>query len=134
MSPAGIGGSPGFAVFRIVRTDHLIAEADQLVHVLVRDSEDAPQHPDRHPLAECRHQVTVPLLQRRLDRIHRELADVALVDPDRLRSEVGGGECTELAVARGVLFEHRPPRLDLIGVEVIQRDHTVPGREGLRIA
>lgn len=109
-------------VLRIGVGDHLIAPSHHLPRVLLRNPEQAAQHPNRQLPGDLGDEVEFAHRENPIQDSTCESPECLLVSGDHFRGEPGLDETAEAGVLRRVELHHRPPGLQLVGVHFLDAD------------
>ena len=101
--------------------EQAVADLDDLAPLLLRHAEDLREHLHRDLGGDLVHEVELALGQRAVEHLLDDLAHLLLPDADRLGREASVDECAQLVVSGRVHVDHRLARLDVLGLEVLER-------------
>ena len=118
---------------RVGVDDHAIAELDEAIELLRRQTEDGAEHADRDQRRDVMDEADVLLLEGLVEDLVDDHAQLVLVARDRLRCEVAGKGLAPLVVQRRVGLHEVAPRLEDVGSHVTDAGGAAAtGREDLR--
>ena len=128
-----IGASEGFEAVAVVLgragehagklgvgvDEHGVAELDEALEVLVGDAEQVAEHPDRDRRGDALDEVELAERQGLVEQATCEVAQERFVALERARREVAREQPPPLRVQRRVGLHEVAPRLELVGLHVL---------------
>ena len=124
----------GDLVLGVLVAEQAVADLDDDPALVLRDAEDLGEDLHRDLRGDLAHEVELALGQGDVQHLPRDLADLLLPDVHRARREAPVDQPAQLVVARRVHVDHRLARLDVLGLEVLQRRAADLGGEELDVA
>ncbi len=115
---------------RVVLAEHAVAELDEVAMVGLRRPEHLGEDAHRQLGGDVGDEVDLPFFEGVCEHAVEELANALGEGAYRARGEIAVDDRAQLVVRRRVHVDHRLARLDLIGLEVLQRGAAALGGEG----